>query len=214
MLVSMNMMLGSFRLGLAALALIQASLCACGSSIEPEPDDGAGGAGGVGGGAPQGGEPNEGGGADVGGAPSVGAGDAGGAGEGGIGEGGGGGGGSQACAAMSQISLSNPVLLEAGGDSVWSAGESASLRVTMTNESAEDNFFYPGIAVSADVEGFESSGNTLFGIFGSESTAIDFAVQAPLEVAAGTAVTLTIQATTLEARCADLDAVELTITID
>lgn len=212
----MNIMLGAFGAGILILAL-----GACGSNVETdgEPDDG--GSGGVGGSSSDGaGGAGEGGVAEIGGNHAGGSGDGGasdgGRGEGGMAEGGNaeGGASSVTCAAMAEIVLSNPTFVEAGGDSVWSASELAALRVTMTNESAEDNFFYPGIAVTADREGFVSNGNSLFGIFGSDSMDLDFSVQAPDSVEPGTIVTLTIQATTLNEKCPGLDTVELELTLD
>lgn len=213
----MNLMPGLMGVGILVLAL-----GACGSNVETDGEGASsedGGSGGTGGSSLNGGADNEGGDGEGGvaeaGGPSVGGQQQGGESQGGDSQGGSGeGGAAPVCAAMNEIVLSNPTFVEAGGNSDWSAGETASLRVTMTNESAEDNFYYPGVEISADIEGFVSSGNTLFGIFGSESTEIDFSVQAPEGIATGTSFTLTIQVTSLNEECPGLDSVELQLILN
>ncbi|MFO0611018.1 MAG: hypothetical protein U0414_00420 [Polyangiaceae bacterium] len=122
-------------------------------------------------------------------------------------------GGADVCATMKDVTLSDLVLVDAGGDGVWSPGESASMQVTLTNQSPADNFNYPGFTVSADAPGFTSSGNTLFGLFGSQSTVVPFDVQADSAVPAGTTVELTLHVTTLGADCPALDTLKQSFTV-
>lgn len=123
-------------------------------------------------------------------------------------------GGADTCDKMKSILLSNVVLLDAGGDGVWSPGEVASMLVTMTNDSFADNFDYPGFSVSADVAGVTSTGNTLFGIFGGSSTDVAFQVASDATTPAGTDVKLTLAVTTLNTQCSDLDTLEATFTLE
>lgn len=118
------------------------------------------------------------------------------------------------CEKMKSITLSNVVLIDAGGDGVWSPGEDANLQVTMTNGAPEDNFDYPGFSVTSDVGGVTSTGNTLFGIFGSESTDVQFSATSDATTPKGTKVTLTLQVTTLNMACPDLDSIQATFTLE
>lgn len=185
----------------------------CGSSVESEPIGG-----GEQGGEGLGGGPAAGGG-DLGG-ENAGAGDSqggdsqGGAGQGGAGQGGEGGAPSEVCAAMQLITLSAPELIEAGGDQVWSPGETAVLRVALTNESVNDNFHYPGVAISSELAGITPGDNTLFGIFGSSTTELDVWVSADAALAAGTEVVLDVAVTTLSDECSDLNGLTAAFTLE
>lgn len=130
------------------------------------------------------------------------------------GVGGAGGAPSGTCEKMKSVTVSNLVLLDAGGDAVWTPGETAHFQVTLTNESAVDNFDYPGVAVSADFGGFQSSGNTLFGLFASQSVDLPFDVLADAEIPSGTVVNLTVDVTTIGAMCPDLDSLVGTFTLE
>lgn len=194
-----------------------ALLVGCEGSVEPLGGNGAGGdnegAGELGGDAPVGGS-------------GAGASDGGGAGEGGIGqggeggavEGGGGVGGAptEACALMEQISISNPQLFDAGGDLVWSPGETATFIVTLTNDAGEDNFNYPGVAVSSPMFGIEGGENTLFGIFAGEATEVMVTAVASDAFQAGTDIELVFSVTTLAEGCdaEAFDSVGLTIALE
>jgi hypothetical protein len=135
----------------------------------------------------------------------------GGAGQGGEGEGGR---GAMICAAMEQLTLSNPLVFSAGNDDVWDAGEQANLKVTMTNQSFSDNFWYPGVAVTTDNPLVTVGDNTLFGIFGASSTDIDLVGQADPSVPSGTEVELTFVVTSLNEPCEGLATTTLVVTIE
>lgn len=120
----------------------------------------------------------------------------------------------ETCEKMKSITLSNVVLVDAGGDDVWSPGEDANLQVTMTNGSPDDNFDYPGFSVTSDVGGVTSTGNTLFGIFGSESTDVQFFATSDATTPKGTKVTLTLQVTTLAMACPDLDSIQASFMLE
>ena len=139
-----------------------------------------------------------------------------GGGDGGAGQGGEGEGGraTMICAAMEQLTLGNAFVFEAGGDQIWEPGEQASIRVTMTNQSFADNFWYPGVAVTTDNPLVTVGGNTLFGIFGASSTEIDVVGQADDSIAPGTEVELTFVVTSLNEPCEDLATTTLTVTIE
>ncbi len=196
----------SFALSLT-FALAQA---ACGGSVETTPGDGGGtdtggsqasGASDQGGGSASGGSAS--GGAATGGANAGGANAAGGA----------GGGASEVCAAMALVTIGTPVLVDAGGDTVWSPGETAFYRVPLTNGGA-DNFFYPGVAVSSDVAAVTSSGNTLFGLFAGQTTELDISVLADASVPIGTEVGLTFTVNSINEACAGLEEAVVNATLE
>ncbi|NUO52269.1 MAG: hypothetical protein HOV80_25730 [Polyangiaceae bacterium] len=210
------MMLSKFSFSMG-FGLVAAALLACESTVdtsEPEDDDDGGTTSAVtSGGATTSGNTTTGqSGTSSSSAQTTGAGGGdGGAGQGGEGEGGR---AEMICAAMELLTLSDPVVWEAGGDEVWEAGEQASIRVTMTNQSFGDNFWYPGVAVTTDNPLVTVSGNTLFGIFGASSTEIDLVGQADPSVPPGTEVELTFVVTSLNQPCEDLATTTLTVTIE
>lgn len=114
---------------------------------------------------------------------------------------------------MALVTLGAPQLVEAGGDAVWSPGETATIRVLLTNEGV-DNFFYPGVAVTSDVAGVTSSGNTLFGLFQGQAVELDVQAQADAGLAAGTAVNLTLTVSTLNETCQGLDQALFSATLE
>jgi hypothetical protein len=190
------------------------ALVACGDSVEPAGGNGAGGesegGGEVGGEAPIGGN-------DIGGS------DAGGAGEGGVGQGGAAAGGAgeggaptEACALMALVDIAAPELVDAGGDLVWSPGESATFVVTLANNAGEDNFHYPGVQVSSPMFGIEGGNNTLFGIFTGEATEVMVGATASDAFQSGTEVELLFSVTTLAEGCdpSTLGSVGLTVTLE
>jgi hypothetical protein len=132
---------------------------------------------------------------------------------GGEGGGGEGGGPSEVCAAMQLVGIGDPVLIDAGGDAIWSPGESAHLQVTLTNLSFADNFFYPGVAVIPNVFAVAGGENTLFGIPATESVVVDVSASADPSASPGTEVTLDFVVTTLNEPCADLAYTQLTLTL-
>ncbi len=181
-------------------------LCvACGGSVEPVGGNGAGGedagGGGVGGVGPGGGVD---GGADIGGAGE------GGAGEGGAGEGG----APTACALMELVSISDPQLYDAGGDLVWSPGETAVFSVALTNDANEDNFNYPGVKVSSSLAGITGGENMLFGIFAGEETQVFVSVSASDTLQSGTEVELFFSVTTPTLGCGKLGSSSVIVALE
>jgi hypothetical protein len=142
---------------------------------------------------------------------TTGAGGDGGSGQGGEGEGGR---AAQICAAMEEITLGGAFIFDAGGDAVWEAGEQASLRVTMTNLSPNDNTWYPGVNVTTDNPMVSVLGNTLFAILGSSSTEVEVVGQADPSVPPGTEVELTFHANALNHDCEGLATTTLVVTIE
>jgi hypothetical protein len=201
------------------LAVVGSLLVACGGSVEPAGGNGAGGDG-EGGEAPVGGEAS--GGAGTGGLGEGGAGEGeGGANDGGanvgganVGGAGEGGGPSDVCALMDLVTISDPQLFDAGGDLVWSPGETATFTVLLTNEADEDNFNYPGVQVASPLFGIEGGNNTLFGIFAGEATEVTVSVSASDAFQSGSEVELVFHVTTLSEGCGELDSVGLTVTLE
>ena len=115
---------------------------------------------------------------------------------------------------MEQVAISGPELVDAGGDLVWSPGETATFSVTLTNEAAVDNFNYPGAVVTSAEPGITGGNNTLFGIFAGEATELTVTATAALAVASGTEVELVFDVTTLSKGCGELASVGLTVTIE
>lgn len=195
----------SFALSLT-FALAQA---ACGGSVETTPGDGGTDTGG----SQASGAGDQGGSRAVGGSAAGGA-ASGGANAGGANAAGGAGGGvSEVCAAMALVTIGTPVLVDAGGDTVWSPGETAFYRVPLTNGGA-DNFFYPGVAVSSDVAAVTSSGNTLFGLFAGQTTELDISVSADASVPIGTEVGLTFTVNSINEACAGLEEAVVSATLE
>lgn len=202
----------SFSMG---FGLVAAALLACESTVdteEPEDDDGGTTSAVTSGGATTSSNTTTGQSSTTSSSgQTTGAGGDGGAGQGGEGEGGR---GTMICAAMEQLTLSDAVVWDAGGDEVWEPGEQASLQVTMTNLSFADNFWYPGVEVTTDNPLVTVGGNTLFGIFGASSTQIDLVGQADPSVVPGTEVELTFVVTSLNEPCEGLATTTLTVTIE
>lgn len=196
------------------LGVVVSALVGCGGSVEPAGGNGAAGE-------------NEGG-SDVGGEAPIGGSDiggsnVGGAGEGGVGQGGAavggageGGAPTEACALMAAVSISDPELVDAGGDLVWSPGEMATFTVTLTNNANEDNFYYPGVAATSPLFGITAGDNTLFGLSAGEPTEAMVLVTASDAFQSGTEVELVFSVTTLREGCDPdtLDVVELTVTLE
>jgi hypothetical protein len=112
---------------------------------------------------------------------------------------------SPTCAGMQHVTLSEPVLTSNGG-ATWSAGETASLKVTLVT--SVDNFDYPGISVTHDASGVgpEVAETWLFGLVAGEPNQLEVGFTADPAVPSGTKVTFQVRVASMVEPCEGLDA--------
>ena len=120
---------------------------------------------------------------------------------------------SEACQEMQGVTLTNP-MLDAGPDGVWSAGETATIVVTLT--SAQDTFYYPGIVAThgSAVLTPPTSENWLFGLLANQPTPVTVPFTADPQAPPNTAVNIAVQLAALNQNCVGLPSVTLSAVID
>jgi hypothetical protein len=98
------------------------------------------------------------------------------------------------------IVVSAPRAEDAGGDGVWTAGESLTVYATLTNLRSEDYSYYPGILVIPDdnrVTVPDPGGNWLYALFGNSSSELGVSVVAGEDITTGTTIHFRIEVTSL-----------------
>ena len=92
--------------------------------------------------------------------------------------------------------LANPQILDAGEDSIWDAGENASITVELINSGSANFWNYPGATISTDSPYVtilsDENQNTLYGIAANDSEIGTFLVQADASAPLGTEVDFNI----------------------
>ncbi|MEZ4306901.1 MAG: hypothetical protein R3F14_02475 [Polyangiaceae bacterium] len=112
--------------------------------------------------------------------------------------------------------MSDAKVVDADGDGVWSAGESATAWVTMTNPTDTD-VQYPGVVWSSDEPLVSSPNpyNAFFVLFAQTSMAIDVGFQAAADTPKGTKATLTVQLMDIQGNtCAELPSLSVEAVIE
>lgn len=119
---------------------------------------------------------------------------------------------SSECQLVAGLVLSNPVLTDAKGDAVWSVGESAYFRVTMTNPTGQDNFNYPGVHVATNDATLTTTGSTLFGIGAGDSIDVEMGIASSAMTAPGD-IEITFAVAQLDTACPEVGSVSLVLPI-
>jgi hypothetical protein len=103
------------------------------------------------------------------------------------------------CAQKAALTLSAPTIDDVGGDGTWSPGESATVSVTMTNDSATDDFDYPSVTFTSNHPGVTTvmPQGSLFGIVAGMSSKLQAGFTAEASIPTGTVVTLTATISTI-----------------
>jgi hypothetical protein len=97
----------------------------------------------------------------------------------------------------------------------WMPGASGEVGATLAVDGTEGFFNYPGIRVSADHPGLTSltPENWLFGIIPGQPAWLGVSFDAASDIAPGTTVNFTIEATSLEESCGVADTAEIAVVI-
>jgi hypothetical protein len=120
---------------------------------------------------------------------------------------------SQTCLDMQDITMTNP-LLDAGPDGIWSAGETATIEVTLT--SPQDTFEYPGIVAThgSAILSPPTSENWLFGLLANQPTPVTVPFTADPQAPPNSSVNIVVELNALNQSCVGLASVTLSATVD
>ncbi len=96
------------------------------------------------------------------------------------------------------FALTDPIVVDEGGDGVWDLGEAVTLHFTFTNQ-REDHYWYPGVLGSTDVDEVVAIGgeNWWYGLEAGGSYDVQIRFEASPDLDAGSTVTLIASASSL-----------------
>jgi hypothetical protein len=117
----------------------------------------------------------------------------------------------QGCALHEQLELSALAFFDASGDGVWSSGEAAEVRLTMSTP--VDNFDYPGVVFESSDPSFVPQPMQLFGVAAATPAELIFTVP-PTTLPEGTTVVFTATVLPLAGPCPDADSQSLAVVIE
>jgi len=118
------------------------------------------------------------------------------------------------CEDLSVLAISSPQVIDEDGDGVVSAGEGATIQVSLDEIAGEGFSMYPGVTFESDDPGVVlTGGDWFYAIFACDSYVTAIHAEVASDVPAGTVVNITARAAMLNQECPAAPSVKIPLTI-